>query len=130
LGSGAATPPTQPATLALSLGYAPSASDVFWIVVNNNKYQDNIPADATHVKNVVTGAFAGMAEGSVVPLGLPFGGVQYYGTISYKGDFDSNAPGAGTGNDVVIYNIVPAPGSMALLGIGGLLAARRKRRTA
>jgi autotransporter-associated beta strand protein len=127
---GGADASTLPANLQLSLGYAPSATDVFWLITNSNKYQDNLTADATHFKNVTLGHFAGMTEGSVIPLGLPIGGVQYYGTISYKGDFDTNSPGAGTGNDVVIYNIVPAPGSMALLGIGGLLAARRKRRTA
>jgi autotransporter-associated beta strand protein len=121
LGDGTAT---WAANLQLSLGYAPSASDVFWLIVNTNKYQANLGT-----ANTTTGTFAGLPEGSTVTLGT-FGGNTYTGTISYKGDFDSNSPAAGTGNDVVIYNVVPAPGSVALLGIGGLLAARRKRRTA
>jgi autotransporter-associated beta strand protein len=128
-GAESPTPTTQAANLSLSLGYAPAATDVFWIITNSNKYQDNLTADATHFRNITTGTFAGLPEGSVVELGT-FGDNTYFGTISYKGDFDSNNPMAGTGNDVVIYNIVPAPGSIALLGIGGLLAARRKRRTA
>jgi fibronectin-binding autotransporter adhesin len=121
LGDGSAT---WAASLSLSLGYAPSASDVFWLIVNTNQYQANLGT-----ANTTTGTFAGLPEGSSVTLGT-FGGNTYTGTISYKGDFDSNNPAAGSGNDVVIYNVVPAPGSIALLGIGGLLATRRKRRTA
>jgi autotransporter-associated beta strand protein len=119
------------ANLVTSLNYAPSTSDVFWLIVNTNNYMAGLsPA----IQNATTGAFAGMADGSTITLGT-YGGVTYTGTISYHGDFDSNnwlapATGPGAGNDVVIYNIVPAPGSIALLGIGGLLATRRKRRTA
>jgi autotransporter-associated beta strand protein len=129
LGDASASTPTIPANLQLSLGYAPAATDVFWLITNSNKYQDNLTADASHFKNITTGAFAGLPEGSSVTLGT-FGGNTYTGIISYKGDFDSSNPAAGTGNDVVIYNVVPAPGSIALLGISGLLATRRKRRTA
>jgi autotransporter-associated beta strand protein len=120
------TPTTQPAVLQLSLGYAPSPTDVFWLITNTNAYQANLGT-----ANTTTGTFAGMPQGSTVFLGN-FLGNPYYGTISYTGDFDSNNPAAAAGNDVVIYNIsnVPAPGSVALLGIGGLLAARRKRRMA
>jgi autotransporter-associated beta strand protein len=116
---------TWAASLSLSLGYAPSASDVFWLIVNSNTQ----PAALQPVANTTTGTFAGLPEGSSVTLGT-YGSVTYTGTISYKGDFDANNPMSGAGNDVVIYNIVPAPGSIALLGIGGMLAARRKRRTA
>jgi autotransporter-associated beta strand protein len=122
LGDGSAT---WAANLQLSLGYAPSASDVFWLIVNSNTQ----PASLQPVANTTTGTFVGLPEGSSVTLGT-FGSVTYTGTISYKGDYDTSNPGAGTGNDVVIYNIVPAPGSVALLGIGGLLATRRKRRMA
>jgi autotransporter-associated beta strand protein len=121
LGDGSST---WAANLSLSLGYAPSASDVFWLIVNSNKYQDNLGT-----ANTTTGTFASLPQGSTVTLGT-FGGNTYTGTISYTGDYDSSNPAASAGNDVVIYNIVPAPGSVALLGIGGLLAARRKRRTA
>jgi hypothetical protein len=121
---GAATPTTQAALLQVSLGYAPASTDTFWLIVNTNQYQANLGT-----ANTTTGTFAGLSEGSTVTLGT-FGGDTYTGTISYKGDFDSSNPFAGTGNDVVIYNIVPAPGSMALLLIGGILAVRRKRRTA
>jgi hypothetical protein len=113
---------TTPANLALSLGYAPSASDVFWLINSTN---------TLGTANTTTGAFAGLPQGATVTLGI-FGGDTYTGTISYSGNFDTGAFfGSGAGfNDVVIYNVVPAPGSIALLALGGMLAMRRKRRTA
>jgi autotransporter-associated beta strand protein len=96
------------ALLNATMGYAPSMSDKFFIIVND-------AADA------ITGTFAGLPDGSTVALGGPWSG-----QISYFGD---SATGALTGgNDVVIYNVVPAPGAAALLGVGGLMAARRRRR--
>jgi autotransporter-associated beta strand protein len=104
LGDPAATPATQQTTLSLSLGFNPAPHSVFWLIINSNKYQDNLTADATHFKNVTTGSFAGLPEGSTFTLGT-VGGITYTGTISYHGDYDTNNPSAGTGNDVVIYNV-------------------------
>jgi hypothetical protein len=84
---------TGTATLSLSLGFAPTAHSVFWLINNTSS-----------LANSTTGAFAGLPEGATVPLGS-FGGVAFTGTISYRGDFESNNPAAGTGNDVVIYNV-------------------------
>ncbi len=113
---------TVPANLFISLGYAPSSSDVFWLINSTN---------TVGTGNTTTGAFAGMADGSTITLGT-FGGNTYTGTISYSGNFDTGAfSGSGAGfKDVVIDNGVAAPGSMALIALGGMFAIRRKRRTA
>jgi autotransporter-associated beta strand protein len=83
------------ATLNLSLGFAPTQGSVFWLIRNENMLG---------AANMTTGNFAGLLEGVTVPLGV-FGGVTYTGTISYKGDFATNNPASGSGNDVVIYNV-------------------------
>ena len=106
-------------TLSAGLSYlpAPTLSDVYWILLN----------DGT---DAIIGTFAGALEGAIVSLGS-FNSVAYTAQISYVGNYDSLNPtvlGIGTGNDVVLYNIVPAPGAAGLLGIAGLLAARRRRR--
>jgi autotransporter-associated beta strand protein len=98
-GSESPTPTTQQAALQLSLGYAPAANSAFWLITNTNNYLANLGA-----ANTTVGTFAGLPEGSPVTLGT-IGGVTYSGTISYKGDFENNNPAAGTGNDVVIYNV-------------------------
>jgi autotransporter-associated beta strand protein len=92
-----------PANLVLSLGFAPAAHSRFWLITNTDKYLANLgSADTT------TGAFAGLPEGATVSLGT-FGGVAYTGLISYHGDFDTDNPTAGNGNDVVIYNVTSTP---------------------
>jgi autotransporter-associated beta strand protein len=83
------------ATLNLSLGFAPAHGSVFWLIRNENMLG---------TANSTTGAFAGLPQGATVPLGV-FGGVTYTGTISYTGDYPTNNPSAGSGNDVVIYNV-------------------------
>lgn len=99
--------------LAVSLGYIPSFSDVFWILT-----KDGI--------NFNTGTFNGLPEGASVLLGYD-GPAPIYARISYFGDFASNDPEAGLGNDIVLYAI-PAPSGAALLGLSGILAVRRRRR--
>jgi autotransporter-associated beta strand protein len=84
------------ASLNLSLGYAPTTTDMFWLI-------NNTSAAAT-----TTGTFTGLAEGATVTLGV-IGGVTYTAKISYKGDFATNNPAAGTGNDVVLYSIDYSP---------------------
>lgn len=106
-------------SLNAALAYlpAPTLADIYWVLLN----------DST---DAIVGNFAGATEGSIVSIGT-FGGVPYTAQISYTGNYDSLNPtvlGIGTGNDVVLYNIVPAPGAAGLLGMAGLLAARRRRR--
>jgi autotransporter-associated beta strand protein len=99
------------ANLSVTLGYQPSPSDLFFILTK----------DGT---TPVSGTFAGLAEGATVSLGM-FNGSPYTAQISYLGNSATNSLTGG--NDVVLYNAVPTPGALALLGIGGLLAARRRR---
>jgi autotransporter-associated beta strand protein len=99
------------ATLAPSLGYFPSFFDVFFVLTN----------DGT---DAITGTFNGLPEGSTVSLGT-WAGTPVTATISYLGNSDTGATFGG--NDVVLYNIVPAPGTAALIGLSGLLATRRRR---
>ncbi|MBN1756701.1 MAG: DUF2341 domain-containing protein, partial [Chitinispirillaceae bacterium] len=66
------------ATLALTLGYAPSASDAYTIIDNAGS-------------NAVSGTFNGMTEGDTIILF--YGGTNYLFDVTYTG---------GTGNDVVI----------------------------
>ena len=66
------------------------------------------------VGQTLTGQFTGLGEGSMVRA---FGDVGLF--ISYH---------AGDGNDVALTAaIVPTPGTAAVLGLGALLAARRRR---
>jgi fibronectin-binding autotransporter adhesin len=99
------------ANLVISLGYFPSASDTFFILTK----------DGT---GAISGTFNGLTEGATVSLGT-WGSTPVTATISYLGDSATGTIGAG--NDVVLYNIVPAPGAAALLGLAGLTAARRRR---
>lgn len=96
--------------LNFNLGFNPFGHDYF-ILTN----------DGT---DAITGTFSGMANLSTVVLGT-LGATTVTATISYFGDSATNAVTGG--NDVVLYNIVPAPGSAALLGLAGLIAARRRR---
>jgi autotransporter-associated beta strand protein len=99
--------------LSTSLGYTPTLGDVYWIAVDSGT-------------GSVTGTFAGLLEGDTVTLGT-FAGDTWTAQISYAGNFDTGLID-GSGNDIVLYNVVPAPGAVGLLGMAGLLAARRRRR--
>jgi MYXO-CTERM domain-containing protein len=100
-----ATLTTDDATLggaldvALFYGFTPVVGQTFQII---------------NIGTVRIGEFDGLGEGSLVKR---FGDVGLY--LSYAG---------GDGNDVVLTAAsVPAPGAAALFGMGGLLAARRRR---
>ena len=116
LSSGAVTL-NSGAGLNLSLidGFTPSATDMFFILTR---------ADSA----AWTTTFAGLAEGAAVTLG------SYSGYITYQANW-TGSQGTSTatgGNDVAI---VPEPGTITLLGLGGLTLAgmgwrRRARRAA
>jgi autotransporter-associated beta strand protein len=82
------------ATLNVSLGYGPSASDMFWLINNTN---------TLGTATTTTGNFVGLNEGDTVPLGS-FGGRTYTAHISYNGNF-ATGQADHSGNDVVLYGI-------------------------
>lgn len=88
--------------------YFPAITDLLFIIANDG-------ADA------VTGTFAGLSEGAVVTWDT-----YWSANISYLGDTTTGT--IGNGNDVVLYNVVPAPGAGVLFGLAGVFASRRRRR--
>jgi len=71
------------------------------------------------------------AFGTAYPTGQPNRGMQL-GLISINGnhlrfDFNNQQPGAIEITQVRVLTQVPAPGAMALAGLGGLLVSRRRR---
>jgi autotransporter-associated beta strand protein len=103
------------ATLSLTLSYTPSASDLLFLVNNQN------------ATGGLSGTFNGLSQGAQITF--PDGTKAL---ISYQGDVTSLSFTGG--NDVVLYNIqpVPEPGSvlgLAALALGGL-AWRQRRRAA
>ena len=74
--------------LDVSLGYAPSQLEKYFIIVNDGS-------------DPVVGSFEGLpSDGSVMSLGT-YDGSEYEGLISYSGD--SGSQSIGGGNDVVIF---------------------------
>lgn len=89
------------ARLQISLGFTPTAGELFEIIVNDGD-------------DPILGRFFGLDEGAAIDLGgLPF-------ALSYFG---------GSGNDLVLQAAVPVPGSALLLAsaLGLLLPARVSR---
>jgi autotransporter-associated beta strand protein len=82
------------ATLNVSLGYAPSASDMFWLINNTN---------ALGTATTTTGNFVGLNEGDTVTLGT-VAGKTYTAHISYNGNFATGLADH-SGNDVVLYGV-------------------------
>lgn len=104
------------ANLIPELNYIPNQDDVLYIINNVN------PEDLT------IGQFA---QGEMIYLTSSVDGLSYPFGISYQANADyqgSDLYGKITGgNDVALYSLVPTPGTLALLGLGLLAAARRRR---
>jgi autotransporter-associated beta strand protein len=83
------------ATLSVSLGFAPTASSMFWLISNTN------------AATTTTGYFAGLPEGATVTLGT-FAGTTYTAHISYNGNA-ATGQADHSGNDVVLYGIDHSP---------------------
>lgn len=91
--------------------------------------------------SVLPGGTTGGLQGSRIALGegTNFGGAgtglnltvgtQYFAVITGFGNtnFGTYTAGVGGGQGAVSLGIVPAPSAMALLGLGGLVATRRRR---
>lgn len=91
--------------------------------------------------SVLPGATTGGLQGSRIALGegSNFGGagtglnltagVQYFAVIGGFGNsnFGAYTAGIGGGQGPVKLGLVPAPSAVALLGLGGLVATRRRR---
>jgi fibronectin-binding autotransporter adhesin len=99
--------------LALTDGFTPSASDVFYILTR---------ADG----GAFGSFFDGQPEGSEVDLGS-----NYRGKITYQANWSGSQGGSSTsgGNDVAIYAIVPEPTGLfaALLALAASWAVARRR---
>lgn len=71
-----------------------------------------------------TAAFANAAEGATISVGN-VGGIAHTAQITYFADL-ANGTLTG-GNDVALYNLIPTPSATALIGLGTILAGRRRR---
>ena len=95
----------------LSVPVYPALSDQFFIINNTGT-------------GAVSGTFNGLAEGASFSWVL--GGDTFTANITYLGDFGTNSLTGG--NDVLVYNVVPEPGTFAAIGVGLAALARRRRR--
>lgn len=91
--------------------------------------------------SVLSGETTGGLQGSRIALGESsnFGGAgtglnltageQYFAVVLGFGNanFGSYTAGIGGGQGMVTLGLIPAPGAVALLGLGGLAAVRRRR---
>lgn len=104
------------ANLVPELNYIPDVDDVLYIINNIN------PEDLT-IGQFAQGEMIYLTS-SVDGLVYPFG-ISYQANAAYQGsDLYGKITG---GNDVALYSLVPTPGTLALLGLGLLAAARRRR---
>lgn len=92
-----------------------------------------LAANATHGMALVIGPTAGHDYSGTGTSPLP-GALQYSNSdITLNLGSAGNVPFSGSvftpriWNGTLYYDVIPAPASMALLGLGGLVAARRRR---
>jgi len=99
-------------------GYVPASGDVLFIVKNQNS------------SGGISGTFAGIAQGDVIPGYTNYNGSGFDLRISYNGDFDSNAFSMIGGNDVAIYaTATPEPHHIMFIStavLGMFLVIRRR----
>lgn len=98
------------ATLTASFGYTPANTDRLFIVVLND-------GGAT-----ISGTFNGVPQNGTISLG----GGTYSAQVSYTGNVGTAALTGG--NDVVVYNFVPVPEPVAVLGLAAAVVAVGGRR--
>lgn len=104
------------ANLIPELNYIPDEGDVLYII-------NNIDPDDLTIGQFAQGEMIYLTS-SVDGLTYPFG-ISYQANAAYPGsDLYGKITG---GNDVALYSLVPTPGTLALLGLGLLAAARRRR---
>lgn len=100
----------------------------------NSRFNGAYPLGTTF-KNLLTGAFTNPTPGITITSSEDYPGVGTYvpiaGTltdISARFKFTLSANDIASGTSVFEVIPVPAPGTLALLGLGGLAAARRRSR--
>jgi hypothetical protein len=78
--------------------------------------------DAGFIANAVFAAYAGGGTFNILVNATQIFDYGALGGISFAG-----SPVTASGEVTVIYKLIPTPGAAALLGLGGLVAARRRR---
>lgn len=88
---------------------------------------DNTPPGNIDWPTIDPGAPQLSGDAQVVFINLPIAGAAGAYTVEFTNGFSFNAPGDTVNWNNVVVELVPTPGAFALLGMGGLLAARRRR---
>lgn len=104
---------TGPQTVRFTDGAFPNTRATY--EATNAIVVDSVPL----VRNQLTDNAVSNLTGGVVSGGP--------GDLSVASQFAFNLDAGGTQTVSVTLTVIPAPGAMALMGVGGLLAARRKR---